>query len=704
MAIINAKRSYTEYIVDTATSEFALGFQDYNRDNKDVVHTTIDDKDPTTLGYTVTRISPTVIKLDPAVPVTTPPHIVRLQRETNIDESFHKFSDGAQWNAQSMDENFAQVRHSQQESRDGYIKLRDEVVPLVDGLEEALATASEAAKAAQEAAEAAEEAAQETRLAEKVIDKSGLTQQQINDAWLTVENFGAKGDGVTDDSAAFQAYCDSPLTGANIRLANRRAVYVIKKQVDCKGKGIVGNGFGKQSQAAYDLSSIRVMAGDYTNSNADLTDIAFINVGAEVRNLQFVSSNLGSISGINVSGYNTTINNVNFAGFNYQVYVVGASVRFSVSDLTSISAAGAGFYFRDKQNDQSTTAYFNQCSWQWGNKAVVFAKEAYGCVFRDNIVEFMDGGFEASVFSNCIFDGNWCESTRSGNAIDWIINTNHQQLFNSKFGINYIRAPWIDRTNPNDLALSNNAGGIQAKNSAVAVTGATGAKVRLSATGLDTRFASYFGSSNNPLSPRSLLITTQDTDTSSTFNTPIVIAPPNGALWYRNFSPTDYRPVISRHLIGANADNTAAYYGVDTYTKRLRKWSTFEHTTNTAGQFLAPIMLTYDSAASDAQQQVNAGWRITKEAGSTGIYILQRIATTVTPMTSPNIICGGFHMGSRVGTGAFVTYSLQAIETYGGSWTSYLEGSGFKIFCRDQTGALVNVNRFTAMFTVVSGF
>ncbi|WP_236516409.1 hypothetical protein, partial [Escherichia coli] len=100
---------------------------------------------------------------------------------------------------------------------------------------------------------------------------------------------------------------------------------------------------------------------------------------------------------------------------------------------------------RDKQSDQSTTAYFNQCSWQWGNKAVVFEKEAYGCVFRNNIVEYMDGGFEASVFSNCIFEGNWCESTRSGNAIDWIVNTSYQQLFNCKFGVNYIRAPGIDR-------------------------------------------------------------------------------------------------------------------------------------------------------------------------------------------------------------------------------------------------------------------
>ncbi|WP_222115575.1 hypothetical protein, partial [Micrococcus luteus] len=79
-----------------------------------------------------------------------------------------------------------------------------------------------------------------------------------------------------------------------------------------------------------------------------------------------------------------------------------------------------------------------------------------------------------------------------GNAIDWIVNTSYQQLFNCKFGVNYIRAPWIDRTNPNDIAGSNNAGGIQAKNSAVAVTGATGAKIRLNTNGLSTGFAGWF--------------------------------------------------------------------------------------------------------------------------------------------------------------------------------------------------------------------
>lgn len=526
----------------------------------------------------------------------------------------------------------------------------------------------------------------------------------LDEPEITVDDYGAIGDGITDDSNGFQSYCNSPYTGINVRLGKRKAVYLIKKQVDCKGKGIVGNGFSKQNETAYSTSSIRVQAGDFSNSNPDLNNVAFINVGAEVRDLQLKGDSVPDIHGLNVSGYNTTISNINISGFGNQVYVLGATVSFRVSDLMSISAGNAGFYFKDKTGDQSTTAYFTRCSWQWGSKPVVFEKEAYGCSFRDIIIEYMGGGLQASVWSNCLFDNIWAESTLDSQPHDWLVNTTYQQSFNNQYSNLYIRAPWTNRADPNTQAVSDNPGGVQIDNSAIAITTATGGKVKLATTGLSTLFADYYGASNNPLSSRALLLTTQDRASGSNFDTPIVIAAPNGCLWERNRSATDYTPVTKRRLIGANADNTAAYYGVDSYTKVMRKWSTFEHTTNTSGQFLAPLMLTFDSARTDDQQQVNVGWKITKEAGTTGVYIFQRIATTVPPMANPNFVLGGIFTGSVTGTGAAVNYSLQAIETYSGSWAVYREAAGFKIFFRDQAGAQVNVNRFTAMFTLVSGF
>ncbi len=431
-----------------------------------------------------------------------------------------------------------------------------------------------------------------------------------------------------------------------------------------------------------------------------MENLAFVNVGAEVRDLQLKGDSVPTIHGLHVSGYNTTISNINIAGFGNQVYVVGATVSFRVSDLMSISAGNAGFYFKDKTGDQSTTAYFARCSWQWGSKPVVFEKEAYGCSFHNIVLEYMGGGLQASIWSNCVFDNIWAESTLDSQPHDWLVNTTSQQSFNNQYSNLYIRTPWINRADPNALAVSNNPGGIQLDNSAIAVASATGGKIRLDVNGLSTLFANWYGASNNPLSSRALLLTTQDRASESNFDTPIVIAAPNGCLWERNRSATDYTPVTKRRLIGANADNTAAYYGVDSYTKTVRKWSTYNHQVSAAGQFMAPMMLTYDAAWD--KQQNNAGWVISKE--STGIYLLQRAASNVPPMSNPNVIVGGMTLGNKKGSGNTANYSLQFLDTYEGSWNTWSECSGVKIFFKDQAGNLVDVFRFTVMFTLVSGF
>ncbi|MFV5476701.1 hypothetical protein VXQ12_15005 [Acinetobacter baumannii] len=529
---------------------------------------------------------------------------------------------------------------------------------------------------------------------------NGRWIKALDESEITVDDYGAIGDGITDDSNGFQSYCNSPYTGINVRLGKRKAVYLIKKQVDCKLKGLIGNGFSKQNEVAYATSSIRVAAGDFSNINPDLENLAFVNVGAEVRDLQLKGDSVPTIHGLHVSGYNTTISNINIAGFGNQVYVVGATVSFRVSDLMSISAGNAGFYFKDKTGDQSTTAYFARCSWQWGSKPVVFEKEAYGCSFHNIVLEYMGGGLQASIWSNCVFDNIWAESTLDSQPHDWLVNTTSQQSFNNQYSNLYIRTPWINRADPNALAVSNNPGGIQLDNSAIAVASATGGKIRLDVNGLSTLFANWYGASNNPLSSRALLLTTQDRASESNFDTPIVIAAPNGCLWERNRSATDYTPVTKRRLIGANADNTAAYYGVDSYTKTVRKWSTYNHQVSAAGQFMAPMMLTYDAAWD--KQQNNAGWVISKE--STGIYLLQRAASNVPPMSNPNVIVGGMTLGNKKGSGNTANYSLQFLDTYEGSWNTWSECSGVKIFFKDQAGNLVDVFRFTVMFTLVSGF
>ena len=118
---MNELKSYTEYAVSTPTADFVIGF-DFNY-GEDAVNVTVDNVPASEAGYTVVYLNETTIRLSPSVPSG----VVRLQRETDIDTTDNQFTVGAKFTAQTMDANFEQLRHSQQEVRDGFSKLKDDI-------------------------------------------------------------------------------------------------------------------------------------------------------------------------------------------------------------------------------------------------------------------------------------------------------------------------------------------------------------------------------------------------------------------------------------------------------------------------------------------------------------------------------------------------------------------------------------------------
>ncbi|EOZ7801442.1 phage tail fiber protein, partial [Acinetobacter baumannii] len=488
-----------------------------------------------------------------------------------------------------------------------------------------------------------------------VVADVGGNWEKITVAFPTVDDFGGLGDDPNyDDADAFIRCALSPYTGSNIYLANRQVEYRINKQVDCKGKGIVGGGFSRQNATAYAMNSLKVRPGDYSNSNTLLNNVAFINVGAEVRDLQLVSEGVSeNISGLKVDGYNFTLSNANISGFYNQVYLSNATVSFRVQNLMSISAANAGFFIADVDSRQSTTAYFDNCSWQWGKYPVLFAKEAYQCVFNNIILEYMQYGLTAGIWSNCSFNAIWAEQTRDGVARDWLVNTSYQQTFNCTVNNLYIRTPWLNRADPTALGASDNIGGVVIDKSRITLGGATGAKIQLSPSGLATLFANWYGGIN-----RRLLITTQPTAADSGYKTPIHINAPNSELYFGNQDETSVSSVVFKRVIGATAANTP-YVASDAWTKKIRKWNTYNHEVSKVGRFIAPMMLTYD--VNFTTQQNNAGWSISKE--STGVYRLQRDAGVTTELANPHIFVSGIFSGTGLGDGkAILPPTLQAIE------------------------------------------
>jgi len=179
---MNELKSYTEYAVSTPTADFVIGF-DFNY-GEDAVNVTVNDVPAAEAGYTVVYLNETTIRLSPSVSSG----VVRLQRETDIDQSDHAYRAGAKFIAQTMDENFEQLRHSQQEVRDGFSKLASDTYEVIEVLDVTLALAQDAAQDAQDAAVIAQGAADTVNAiivggkvsANNVLDASGETQQQVS--------------------------------------------------------------------------------------------------------------------------------------------------------------------------------------------------------------------------------------------------------------------------------------------------------------------------------------------------------------------------------------------------------------------------------------------------------------------------------------------------------------------------------------------
>lgn len=152
--MINEERSYTEYNVEVPTTDFPIGFNILD-DGLDVVAVTLNDVDPTTLGYTVIQVNNTTYRFAPAVPSG----VVRLTRITDIDQMAHVFTEGAIFISENMDGNFKQIRHAQQEVRDGFNKLATDTNAIIDTLQVVGEAARDAAAAAEAAAQTANDAA-----------------------------------------------------------------------------------------------------------------------------------------------------------------------------------------------------------------------------------------------------------------------------------------------------------------------------------------------------------------------------------------------------------------------------------------------------------------------------------------------------------------------------------------------------------------
>lgn len=511
-----------------------------------------------------------------------------------------------------------------------------------------------------------------------VVDASGRNQQEINNSQLTVFNFGAKGDGVTDDSDAFQAYIDSALTPKNVYCGQRKAVFLIKKTVDFKGKGLVGGGFGAQNSADYALSSIMVKP-DFIG-----TDV-FINVESTIKDLNMVQEiPTNTVNGIQFDPYNMSIDNVNMRGFGLQTYSKVACVALRVTNFTSIDAKKFAIQIQDKVTAQSTTAYFRNCSFQWGEGAIDFSDngQCYGSSFENIILEYMRTGITGGLFSKCCFDDIWAEQTIDHVQRPWLQNSIPQQMTDNKLGIVKLQGDWTNPYLPTGLCPADNFGGIVTDNGLLGIQNNTGGGIVIDLKGVRTRHNPYAEN-------RSLVITTQDTAPESGYKTPLEVNAPNGELYFGNYSPLDYTPVKFKRVVAKTKDSAAPRYAADVLSPLGWTAEAYNPSTGTSGLFHAPMFLTWDSGWA---APVNAGWTLTRV--STGVFNLTRQAGNTLECLNPNFIVSGI-MSSE-----FLVARNSPIESYTGSWSAYRAGAGFNIYFANLSGAAKDPSRFTVAFTL----
>lgn len=275
---MNELKSYTEYAVSTPTADFVIGF-DFNY-GEDAVNVTVDDVPATTAGYTVVYLNETTIRLTPSVPSG----VVRLQRETNIDEQAYVFRAGAKFVAQSVDENFKQVRKAQQEVKDSFDKLEKDTDTRLDGFytdvqevqAEFLVVKATASNAELSASTALSNSTTALNTANAIDAKASTALLNANTALVTANGVDAKATDALDNSLTAELAANAALNTANgIDAKATEALESATTALDTANTALnTANGIdGKASTALDAANAASILASNALSKSANLSDL-----------------------------------------------------------------------------------------------------------------------------------------------------------------------------------------------------------------------------------------------------------------------------------------------------------------------------------------------------------------------------------------------------------------------------------------------
>lgn len=275
---MNELKSYTEYAVSTPTADFVIGF-DFNY-GEDAVNVTVDDVPATTAGYTVVYLNETTIRLSPSVPSG----VVRLQRETDIDQSDHAYRAGAKFIAQTMDDNFKQVRKAQQEVKDSFDKIEEDTGTRLDGFyadvqevqEDFLVVQATANTAELNASTALSNSTTALNTANAIDAKASTALLNANTALVTANGVDAKATDALDNSLTAELAATTALNTANgIDAKATAALGSATTALDTANTALnTANGIDEKASTALDTANAAsTLASNALSKAANLSDL-----------------------------------------------------------------------------------------------------------------------------------------------------------------------------------------------------------------------------------------------------------------------------------------------------------------------------------------------------------------------------------------------------------------------------------------------